>query len=88
MSKEPCKKCEFYYPLQKVVANRKTKTATMIDLTRGYCLKRTVFAANKPGNPVYPPHAEVQDLPHNRAKVKLVLRDEVVPSCTLYKEKI
>jgi len=58
------------------------------DLSRGYCLKSTVFPANKPGNPIFPPKAEVQDLPHNRAKVKLVVGDETIPSCAYYKEKV
>lgn len=82
MNTNKCKECQFFWRLEK--GKRKGGT---IQLTRGHCLKRSVFPKNKPGNPVYPPGAIVEDLPHHQGKPHIVHEDDVVASCTLFKVK-
>ena len=76
-----CGTCVHFYPLQKV----KSKGG-FIDLPRGYCLGKSVFAKNKPGKPVHPPGAKTEDLPYGRSKTVVVHKDDVVPNCNLYRK--
>lgn len=78
-----CGKCKLYHALQR--PNRK-KDQGPINLKKGHCLDRTVYAKNKAGSPVFPPHAKVEDLPYNRHQIALVREDTVVPHCTAAKE--
>lgn len=77
MNTEKCGNCVHFWPLQKALPKGGTKK-----LTRGHCLKRSVFPKNKPGKPVYPPGAIIKDLPFNRGQPHIVHKDDTVPTCT------
>lgn len=51
-------------------------------LHRGHCLARTIYAVNKPGNPVYPPGAKTEELPYGRHQIFSVRNAQLVPNCT------
>lgn len=74
----PCGECQRYHAIIKPHRNGKRST----DTGKGHCLEHTVYAKNKPGNPVYPPHAKVEDLPYNRHRIAIRRKDSVVPHCT------
>jgi hypothetical protein len=50
-------------------------------------LARSKYAKNKPGKPVYPPGAIIEDLPFNRHRIEVVNDDTVMPSCTAAKKR-
>ena len=79
MPNNKCGDCQSFWPLQKGLKQGGTKP-----LQHGYCLKKTIFPKNKPGNPVYPPKATVQDLPYNRAKTHIVHTDDNATNCAFY----
>jgi len=81
-NKKPCGTCKFMWPLQKGMRGGKTSS-----LTRGHCLKRSVFPKNRPGNHVYPPGAIVKDTPNNTIQPYIVRTDEVVEHCTTHEER-
>ena len=81
-NKKPCGTCRFMWPLKKGKRGGGT-----ITLTRGLCLKRTIFPKNRPGNHVYPPGAIIKDIPNNVAKTHVVRKEQVVTHCTLHQEK-
>ena len=76
---QPCSACKKYWPLVKGLKKGKKKK-----LSHGYCLERTVFASNKPGNPVYPPRAKVKELPNGNHKVILVRKSDVKANCEAF----
>jgi len=82
MSTEPCKNCKSFWALKK-----REKNGTMKDLNRGHCLKRSIFPANKPGGPVYPPEAIIQETKHNVIKAHIVKDTDVVSSCSDFVRK-
>jgi len=77
-----CGSCKFMWPLQKGMRGGKTAS-----LTRGHCLKRSVFPKNRPGNHVYPPGAILKDTKNNVTIPFLVRSDQVVEYCSYYEEK-
>lgn len=77
----PCGKCQRYSELF-----RETKAGPRSQ-HKGHCLQYTVYASNKPGQPVYPVGATVRDLPFGRHKIKLVREDVIIASCAFVKEK-
>jgi hypothetical protein len=77
-----CGNCGLFWPLQKGLKKGGTKA-----LPHGYCLKHSIFPKNKPGKPVHPPRANIQDLPHNRAKTIMVHNDTDASHCTFFEEK-
>ncbi len=77
----PCEKCSLYFAIVKPHRNGKGST----DTKKGHCLDKTIYAKNKPGNPVYPPNAKTADLPYNRHVISLRRADEVVAHCTAKK---
>lgn len=81
-NKKPCGTCKFMWPLQKGKRGGGT-----IPLTRGHCLKRSVFPANRPGKHVYPPGAIIKDTPNNVVIPYLVRKDQVVEHCTMHQER-
>ncbi len=76
----PCSECNLYFALVKPHRDGKGST----DTKKGHCLDKTVYAKNKPGKPVYPPHAKVADLPFNRHTIVLRRADDVVKSCAAF----
>jgi len=81
MSDKECGKCKYFYPLKKV-----DRKGGLRDLTRGYCLAKSVFAKNKPGKPVFPPGAVTKELPYGRSKPEIVMTTQVVKDCPSFKE--
>jgi hypothetical protein len=59
-----------------------TKSPTVKELSRGFCLAQTIFSSKKAGQPVFPPGARVEDLPDGQHKVTLVKKTDVVKNCT------
>lgn len=72
-----CGDCEHFWEIKKTTKNRKAYIVT----GRGYCLIHTVFAEGRPGNPVYPPKARVEELPDKRHKVKIIRNNHVETGC-------
>lgn len=81
-NKNPCGQCKYMWPLQKGQRGGQTRT-----LTRGYCLKRTIFPKNRPGKHVHPPGAIVKDTPNAVIKPYIVRKDQVIQHCTWFAEK-
>lgn len=81
-NKKTCGTCKFMWPLQKGKRGGGT-----VSLSRGHCLKRSVFPKNRPGKHVYPPGAIIKDTPNNVTIPFLVRQDQVVDHCTLHQEK-
>ena len=71
-----CGKCENFWPIQKGLRGGGT-----VPQSRGHCLAHSVYPKDKPGDPVYPPGAKVEELPNNVAKLHVVHEDQVVTSC-------
>lgn len=79
---QTCGTCKYMWPLQKGMRGGK-----VMSLTRGHCLKRSIFPKNRPGKHVYPPGAILKDTPNNVIQPYLVRADQVVEHCTYYTEK-
>ena len=71
-----CGQCGYFWAIQKGV-----RGGTTIPQSRGHCLAKSVYPKNKPGNPVFPPGAKLEDLPNNVANVKIVHKDTLELSC-------
>lgn len=80
---KPCGTCNNYWALEQGLRSGKRRM-----LTQGYCLERSVFAKNKPGNPVYPPRAKVGDLENAVHKLVIVSANDLKKHCNTYKERI
>ena len=80
---QPCSACLHYYALVKYHRRNGNQQET----NRGYCLDQSVFANNRAGNPVYPPHAKLETLPHARHKTVIRNKTDVVPHCIAFKPK-
>jgi len=76
MSLKPCGECTGYHPVE-----RGTKGGARRALSYGYCLKKSIFASNKPGNPVYPPKAIVAELPNAVHDLKIVKSNHLEKHC-------
>lgn len=72
-----CGDCPLYNPIKKPMRNGKG----YIQLTRGHCLDRSIYAKGRPGNPVYPPRAHVKELPFNQHQLVIVRAEHVEPGC-------
>jgi hypothetical protein len=79
---QPCGTCTHFWALEKGLRNGKRRT-----LVQGYCLDQSVFAENKPGNPVYPPKAKIAFLENAMHKVTIVNANEVRQHCGKHKGK-
>jgi hypothetical protein len=77
-----CGNCVKFWNV-KVAKNRKELKETAL----GHCLVRTVYAANKAGNPVYPPGSKVEVLPFAQHKIAVVRNNQDARNCPDYKEK-
>jgi len=77
---KPCGTCNYYWAIEKGLRGGKRQI-----LLQGYCLDRSVFAENKPGNPVYPPKAKVEFLENAVHKITIVNANEVRQHCGKYK---
>jgi len=82
MNTKPCGTCTNYSAMEQGLRGGKRRI-----LTQGYCLVHSIFAKNKPGNPVYPPRAKVQDLENAVHKLTIVSAYDVKKYCEAYKEK-
>jgi len=58
-----------------------------VDLSRGHCLKKTIFPKDRPGDLVYPPGAIIKDTKNDMIIPFLVRNDQIVPHCTDHQEK-
>lgn len=76
MNMKPCGECSAFFPLEKGLKGGHRKP-----LCHGYCLKKSKFASNKPGDPVYPPRAVVTELPNAVHKLKIVRCNQVEKHC-------
>jgi hypothetical protein len=79
-NKSPCGECSKYWALEKGI-----KGGTRKKLSMGYCLERSIFALNKPGNPVFPPKAKTATLPNAQHKAFIVRASEVYSTCATFK---
>ena len=78
-----CGNCEKYYPLKK---GQKGKEPRILE--RAYCLARTIFPKNRPGNPVYPPEAKIEETEQNMILAHIVRkRDPQAERCPFYTDK-
>jgi hypothetical protein len=73
----PCSKCAKFYALRKP----KRDGSGFLELKHGYCLARTVFAKNRPGDEVLPIGAKSADLPNGQHNVVLVRVDSLELGC-------
>ena len=74
-----CGECLRYYPITVPTGKGSSK-----ETSRGHCLAKSVYAKNKPGNPVYPPGAKIADLVHNQHKIVVVRKDQKSPECLFF----
>ena len=77
-----CSDCNEFWAIE-----RETKKGAISQLSRGYCLARCVFPKTWAKKKVLPLKARVDDMPDDRAVIKLVHRDEVVLGCVHRKDK-
>ena len=77
-----CKDCVLYYPQRRPLAGGKFR-----DLGYGHCLARSRYAKSKPGNPVYPPGAIIEEREHNQHKIEIVNPNTVVNGCVQAKKR-
>lgn len=77
-----CSSCDEFWAIE-----RETKKGNISKLSRGYCLARCIFPKTWATKKVLPLKARVDDLPDDRAVIKLVHKDEVVPRCVHRKDK-
>jgi hypothetical protein len=77
-----CGQCIHYSELRKPKEKGGYKS-----LKKGHCLDQTVYAKNKPGKPVYPPNAKLEDLPFQQHKIVLVRETQIVLHCTAAKQR-
>lgn len=82
MANEKCGDCAKFSVIKIATGKGVTK-----DSVHGHCLFKTIYAKNKPGNPVYPPGAKVEDREHAQHHVEIVRRTQVVPNCPGFSKK-
>jgi hypothetical protein len=73
---EHCGKCKNYY-----VHFRRDNKGDKKELLTAHCLATTIYARNRPDNPVFPPGANLKDMPYGRHEVTIVRRDMVKLNC-------
>jgi hypothetical protein len=64
-----------------------TGTGSTRETDQAHCVAKSVYAKNRPGNPVYPPGAKIADLPHAAHKITIVRRDQKEPYCTDFRKR-
>lgn len=79
---KPCNECAEFWALE-----RENKKGEVKKLSRGYCLPRCVFPKTWIKKKVLPLKARVDDIPDDRAVIKLVHQDDIVVGCLHRKEK-
>ena len=84
MNQIKCGECKKYHAMERPKRN---KSGGMIPLKKGYCLDRSVFATNRPGNEVIPPGAKTAELEFGRHKPVIVREEQIVPNCTAARSK-
>jgi len=78
-----CGNCGHYYPLKK---GQKGKEPQI--LKRAFCLARTIFPKDRPGNPVYPPEAKIEETANNMILSYVVReKDPQAARCPFFKPK-
>ncbi len=75
---EKCKTCQKYWPLE-----RGQKKGTK-QLTRGYCLARTIFPEGRVGNKVLPPRAKIENTKNDMIISHIVREDDIIAGCNTY----
>ena len=73
-----CQECSHYHELRKPLRRKRGGSKS---LRKGHCLKRSVYASNKPGNPIYPPGAVTEERKYAQHKITVVSEDQIVPGC-------
>jgi hypothetical protein len=71
-----CGDCIYYSAQTKPI-----KSGGRIDLKRGYCLKHSTFATNRPDSSSIPPGAISKELPFGRHDIQLVRNTEIKLNC-------
>lgn len=82
MADENCGNCAKFYAIK--VASGK---GTSRESNHGHCLYKCIYAKNKPGNPVYPPGAKVEDREYGQHHIVVVRRKQVLPNCPGFSKK-
>jgi hypothetical protein len=77
-----CGKCVHFCPIQ-IPTGAGTKRMT----GQAHCLAKSIYAKNKPGDPVFPPGAKTADLQFARHQITVVRHDQRSPNCMDYKKK-
>jgi hypothetical protein len=77
-----CGECMYFYPIQ-----IPTGTGSQRETDQAHCLAKSVYAKNKPGNPVFPPGAKTADLQFAQHQIVIVRRKQHSPNCMDYKKK-
>lgn len=77
-----CDQCLLFHVIRIPTGNGNTRATEL-----AHCLGRTIYAANKPGHPVYPVKAKVEELPHAQHHIVIVRKGQPVGSCQLFQRK-
>ena len=77
-----CGDCTRFHPIT-VPAGKGSSRET----NQGHCLAQSVYAKNRPGNPVFPPGAKTEDRPYAQHQIVVVRRDQKSPECLHYRKK-
>ena len=78
MNKLKCGECKNYFGMERPLRRKEGGT---VSLKKGYCLAKSVFASNRPGDEILPPGAKTAELEYGRHKIHLVREEEIVPHC-------
>jgi len=82
VNNKPCGMCEGFFAIERGLKGGKRK-----DLKHGYCLKKSLFASNKAGNPIFPPRAKTAELLNAMHKLKIVRTNQVESMCNEFATK-
>jgi hypothetical protein len=57
------------------------------ETVQGHCLAQSIYAKNRPGNPVFPPGAKTADRPYAQHQIVIVRKDQKSPECPDFKKR-
>lgn len=80
--KQVCGDCTHFHAIRIPTGN-----GALRETAQAHCLARTIYAKNKPGNPIYPPGAKTAELPFAQHQVVIVRREQKAPDCMDFKPK-
>jgi len=82
MTDNTCENCIHFWPIKIPTGKGHSK-----ETNQAHCLAQTIYAKNKPGNPVYPPKAKTADLPYAKHHVVIVRREQSASDCQYFTKK-